>query len=47
MNDSRLSLASSAFRRLASASFATHSVAVANATRWPAREARIEIAIAR
>jgi hypothetical protein len=32
---------------LASASRATHSVAVAKATRWPARQARIETAIAR
>jgi hypothetical protein len=47
MNDSLRSSASSALRRLASASRATHSVAVANATRWPARQARIETAIAR
>src|SRR5215216_1569773 len=47
MNDSLRSSASSALWRLASASRATHSVAVANATRWPARQARIETAIAR
>src|SRR5450759_3906825 len=33
--------------RLASPSRATHSVAVANATRWPARQALIDRAIAR
>src|SRR5439155_9575096 len=47
MNDSRRSSASSAFWRLASDSRATHSVAVAKATRCPARQALIEIAIAR
>jgi len=47
MNDSLRSSASRLLWRLASASRATHSVAVANATRWPARQARIETAIAR
>ena len=42
MNESRRSSASSPPWRLASASCATHSVAVANATRWPARQARIQ-----
>jgi hypothetical protein len=46
-NESRLSSWSSAFWRLASESLATHSVAVANATLCPARQARIETAIAR
>src|SRR5436309_1124142 len=39
MNESPLSSWSSALWRLASASRATHSVAVANATLWPARQA--------
>src|SRR3954453_20375397 len=46
----RWSLSSSLSRRperWASASSATHSVAVLNATRWPARQARIPSAIAR
>src|ERR671926_1113126 len=46
----RCSLSSSLSRRpwrWASASSATHSVAVRNATRWPARHARIPSAIAR
>src|SRR3954452_8263791 len=47
MNDKRRSSVPSALWRLASESRATHSVAVANATRWPARQARIETAIAR
>jgi len=47
MNDSRRSSASRWLWRLASASRATHSVAVANATLWPERQARIETAIAR
>jgi hypothetical protein len=47
MNDSLRSSASRVLWRLASARWATHSVAVANATRWPARQARIETAIAR
>src|SRR3954447_4866098 len=47
MNDSRRSSASRLPRRLASESRATHWVAVANCTRWPARQARIETAIAR
>src|SRR3954452_13413812 len=46
MNDSRRSPASSVPWRLASESRATHWVAVANCTRWPARQARIDRAIA-
>ena len=47
MNERRLSSASSVPWRLASARRATHWVAVANWTRCPARQARIESAIAR
>src|SRR5215218_2138612 len=47
MKPSRRSSASRLPVRLASPSLATHSVAVAKATRWPARQARIETAIAR
>jgi hypothetical protein len=47
MKPRRRSSASSLRARLASPRRATHSVAVANWTRWPARQARIEIAIAR
>src|SRR5437899_1417112 len=47
MKDRRRSSASRPFWRFASASLATHSVAVAKATRCPARQALIETAIAR
>src|SRR2546429_7929927 len=47
MKDSRHSSESRLSWRLASDSRATHSVAVAKATRRPARQALIEIAIAR
>jgi len=47
MNESRRSSASRLPWRLASESRATHWVAVANWTRWPARQARIETAIAK
>src|SRR5919202_1387930 len=47
MNDSRRSSASRLPWRLASDSRATHCVAVANCTRWPARHARIDSATAR
>ena len=47
MNDSRRSSVSRLPWRLASENRATHWVAVANWTRWPARQARIEIATAR
>jgi hypothetical protein len=45
MNDSRRSSASRFPWRLASERRATHSVAVANCTRWPAKHARTETAI--
>src|SRR3954462_910362 len=47
MNDSRRNSASRLPWRLASERRATHWVAVANCTRCPARQARIETAIAR
>src|SRR4051794_39205056 len=45
MNDNRRSSASRLPWRLASDNRATHCVAVANWTRWPARQARIDSAI--
>ena len=47
MNDRRRSSVSRRPARCASPRRATHSVAVANCTRWPARHARIESAIAK